>query len=140
MGMTVIIGANTYGPIVMAAGSYAMNIKVSAPRMKKDRFHVPGVDGNYIIRHGMVGRTISVYLAYVGTYASVGAAIAADRDNWGKAAVQITDDVGTIYTACNLEGYNRISGPTGFKSPDDSETWIIIEAEAIFEQDVLTNP
>lgn len=140
MGMTVIIGSDTYGPIVMAEGKYAMNIKVSAPRMKKDRFHVPGVNGNYIIRHGMTGRTISVYLAFVGTYANVGTAIAAARDTWGNAAVSITDDVGTVYAGCNLEGFNRISGPTGFKSPNDSETWIIIECEAIFEQDLLTNP
>jgi hypothetical protein len=140
MGMTFQIGDQNFTAIQNASGKYAMNMKVNAPRMKKDRFHVPGTNGNYVIRHGWTGRQITCTMVYVGKKEDVNAAIADDRDVWGNASLTIIGWDGLEYLGCNLENFTPTGSPMGFRNNADTETWIIWEVEAIFEQDILTNP
>lgn len=130
------VGSTEFNPISTESGRYGLNISVAGAKMKKDRFHVPGTNGNYIIRHGRIGRLIHLHLAYVGLYSQVLGWIQEDRNAWETAAQTIQDDKGTQFEGCNLESFNRLGPPKGFFNPEGSgSVYVILEMEAIFEQD-----
>lgn len=102
MGLQFNIGGQTFDVLRSAAGNYALACDVDSPQQDIKRFHVPGADGNYIVRGGRAGVRITCRLRYVNTLANVWTAFAGHKAAWANAAVDIVTPEAT-YTRCSLE-------------------------------------
>ena len=133
MGMSFSIGGTTFADHSITSGRKALDISVSAEGYDIKRFHVPGTDGNLIIRNGRVGQQITCVVRYIGD--TIAAAIdlyKTDKEAWDNAAVTIIDDAGDSYTICNLTSFNK-SSPT--RATGRSVGQVYIDAIATFTRD-----
>jgi len=116
-----------------AAGRYALALRVDAEVDDNRRFHVPGVNGNYIIRAGRVNQKVMASVRYQGPKTSVYDHMKADGDAWAVTAVTVTDPDGNAYTGCNLESFSRSSDPRG---TGRTAGHMFFDAIAIFKRDL----
>jgi hypothetical protein len=130
MALTFALGSSTFSDLSRSNLRNALYIRVANGTFQRQRFHLPGVNGNFIIRGGRVGQRIVAAFRYVDTLANVLSAAETDRAAWEDAAVTITDDKSTAYTLCNLESFDRITDPRAIQ---DSK--VFMDCVAIFARD-----
>jgi len=109
MGMSFEIGSVNYLENALGVARVALDINSEAPVYDNKRFHVPNVDGNFIIRNGRTGQKIIAIVRYQGTLAQVRQYFKADRDAFATASVTIVDDSNESYTYCNLVSAKQLS-------------------------------
>jgi len=105
------IDATDYFPLDTTVGRKALFIRIGAPVYDIKRFHVPGVDGNFIIRAGISGGNIICMMRYVNLLAMALNDYQADRELFAKQANDIIDDAGQLHPSCNLVGMSRETDP-----------------------------
>ncbi|MFQ5409534.1 MAG: hypothetical protein ACE5FI_14080 [Anaerolineales bacterium] len=133
MSTTFTVGSSTFSALDTTNGRKALAILVDAADLDLKRFHVPGVDGNFVVRGGIKGRRILARVRYIGS--NVGAALAlyvADRTSWEATSVSITDDGGTSYTTCNVASM-RVTSPPRPTGRASGQAYL--DVEAIFTVD-----
>lgn len=116
------------------AARIALACAVDSPVYQLIRFHVPGTDGNLIVRGGRTGQAIRVRVRYIGalsgTTGNAETLFASDQSDWANAAVTIVDHNGVTHDNCNLlpGSFRRTSvpKPTGRTS---GQGWFDCEAE-----------
>lgn len=130
MSTTFTIGTSDFVELGTSNGRKALTIVVDAAEPDIKRFHVPGVDGNFVVRGGIKGRRIMARMRYVGSSAAAAVALyVADRTSWESASVSITDDAGLSYDTCNLASMRVTSPP---RPTGRSSGQAYLDAEAIF--------
>lgn len=105
--------AITFAGLNHADGRYALDINVGSRDYDIKRYHVPGVDGNYVVRCGAKGGIITASVRYVGIIGAVLGYYTTDLAAIANKACTIVDDAGNSYTRCELvpNGANRTSKP-----------------------------
>jgi len=131
MAITFTIGGQAYAALDSAVGRKAFLIRVSAPVYDIKRFHVPGIDGNYIVRGGISGGNILCIVRYVDALATALANLRTDRELFASQSNTIIDDEGRAHTLCNLTGMTRETEP----EPIDATANIWFDATAVFTID-----
>jgi len=127
MGLTFSIGGVSFNALSSGTGRFALAIDVDSPQQQINRFHVPGGDGNYIVRGGREGVKVTARMRYVGTLATTYSNFASDKAAWANTAVQIVSPEGTL-TRCSLEpGSMRIIREPAPKG-DGSNAYMDVEA------------
>lgn len=111
MAITFTIGGTTYAALNRTVGRKAVFIRVAAPVHDIKRFHVPGVDGNLIIRGGISGGNIICMMRYVNTLATALANYRTDRELFAGQENTIVDDGGRTHNRCNLIAMSRETEP-----------------------------
>ena len=112
MGMTFSIGSTEFVDNSISNGRQAIDISFQAAGYDTRRFHVPGTNGNIILRAGRVGQIITCAMRYIG--ASLVATRAMYRNDIGdfvNVAIVITDDQGNTHSNCNLTSMVVVSPP-----------------------------
>ena len=133
MGISFAIGSSNYAALAQGANSYAMSCKPDSPTYENRRIHVPGTDGNYMIRLGKSGGKIRLMARYIGNgYAAIEALFQADCAAFANTAVNITY-AGATFQRCNLDpgGGRKVKDP----APLDGAGNAWMDAEFTFSQD-----
>jgi len=132
VGLQFTIGGTTFSALASAAGNYALACDVDSPQQEIKRFHVPGGDGNYIVRGGRAGVRISVKMRYVGPLATVYSTFAANKSAWANSPVTVATAEAS-YTRCSLEpgGMKIVAEP---QAKGDG-TNVFMDAAATFVSD-----
>jgi len=92
----------TYSGISLTNGRQAIDFDAGAKFQDQKRFHSPGVDGQFLIRGKMVGRSITVVIRYMGTdMATAEGYYQADCTSFTTKEVEIVC-MGQTYKGCNL--------------------------------------
>ena len=104
MATTFSIAGTAYTALNSAIGRKALFIRVAAPLENLKRFHVPGVDGNYVVRGGQAGGNIMCAIRYINAKVTALANYRTDRETFARQSNTIIDDEGRTYTFCNLIG------------------------------------
>ena len=94
------------------------------------RKHVPGTNGNYIIRGGRTGGLITSDLIYFGTLLEVESLLIADQNLIDNQPCTLLIDSVTTFEHCNVIKFEK----TGEYIPYD-DTHVIIKATSIFQRD-----
>ncbi|MCX7935134.1 MAG: hypothetical protein N3A66_07745 [Planctomycetota bacterium] len=131
MAYTFSIGDVDFEALSRANSRCALYLRVDGAEYQRIRFHVPGVDGNYVIRGGRTGQRIVAVMRYIGTLNTVLSNMASDRAAWENTAVMIVDSNGDYYTNCNLVSLSRISDPKAI----DASGNVMVDVQAIFTRD-----
>ena len=133
MGITFVIvdsaATKTFAALADTAGRKALSIRKASPEYAIDRFHVPGVDGNYLMRKGKTGQTVICRMRYIGAgIAAADALYDADRLLWANETVTV-DGI----SRCSLQpgGMSKITDPRPVG--DGSLVWY--DVQAIFTVD-----
>lgn len=133
-GISITIGGVAFGAISTSATRSALDCKVNSAQYQIMRFHIPGVNGNYLVRGGRTGRVIACALRYRGTVSGVGTNYKLDMAAWENAAVTLTDQFGDSYTRCQLQpnGMRIYRGP---RATGLSAGQVIMDVIAVFDVD-----
>lgn len=132
MGLSFSIGGTAFAALSSTGARSAMEYAPESPQQGIARFHVPGSDGNYIVREGRAGVKIRLRFRYIGTLSAVFSALASDRDAWANVAVTIAGP-DTTYQRCQLEpGSMRIVRAPVAKGDG---TNVSMDVEAVFTSD-----
>ena len=132
MGLSFTLGGQTFGALGSTAGRFALAIDVDSPQQDIKRIHVPGTDGNYILRGGRAGVCVTARLRYVGSLANVYTNFAADKAAWANTAVTVTAPGHTL-SRCQLEpGSMKIIKEPAAKGDG---TNVFMDCEAVFVSD-----
>jgi len=127
-GITFSLGSSDFGALDGTTnGRFALDIEVDRAEQWIRRHHIPGVDGNIVIRGGQQGRDIKARVRYRGE--SVTACLTLyedDRQAWQNEAIAIMDDNGTTYDTCNLVRIIKLS-PLRATGRADNQTQFDIE-------------
>jgi hypothetical protein len=104
---TVATGSPTSVTVIFeqnanTAGPKALDIVVSDPVYDIKRFHVPGANGNCIIRCGQEDRRIVITCRFIGTLANIKEDSEYYKALWAQNSVTITDDAGETFAGMNL--------------------------------------
>lgn len=113
MATSFSIAGTSYDALTRTIGRKALFIRVAAPIVNIKRFHVPGVDGNYVIRGGLAGGNIMCAMRYIGVKATALANYRTDREFFAAGSNTIIDDEGRTYSLCNLLGMAIETEPQG---------------------------
>ncbi len=123
-------------------GKHLLNIIVGDPQQDIKRFHVPGTDGNAILRCGQVNQSIDLVLRYIHTLENIKILKDADLLEWSQNAVSITDDAGQTWTRMNLVPGSfkelrrtTITGPLTYDPEDPVIVYTFFEFSVQFQQD-----
>ena len=111
MAITFTIGGTSYTALNSSTGRKAVFIRVAAPVYDIKRFHIPGVDGNLIIRGGISGGNIICMMRYVDALATALLNYRTDRELFAKQENTIVDDEGRTNNRCNLIAMSRETEP-----------------------------
>jgi hypothetical protein len=131
MGLSFTIGGATFNALGSGTGSFALAFDADSPQQEIKRFHVPGGDGNYILRGGRAGVRITARFRYVDTVDNVYAAFESNKSAWANVAVEITGPGGADYQRCSLQpGSMRIIRQPQAKG-DAANVWMDCEARFI---------
>lgn len=91
-----------YAAISLTNGRQALDFDAGAAHQQVFRFHQPGVEGQWIIRGGSVGRAIQVSVRYMDASKDAAEALyKTDRDNWVTKQCTIVA-LGQTYNGCNV--------------------------------------
>src|SRR5689334_12710063 len=110
-GVTCTIGGVNFLALRSTANRYCLSCRLENLKADKQRFHPPGVNGNFIVRGGRNGGELVAKLRYVNTLAAALAAYNSDINAWYNTAVTILDEAGATYNTCNLTHMSRSSDP-----------------------------
>lgn len=127
----------TFGALGMVNVRQALDIDPGFPLQDIRRYHVPGVDGQYLVRLGEVGRTITMRVRYMGV--TKDASEANYNQDLGKLslAAYTIATMGQTYEGCNLTSSRRsaVIRPTGIPVSAESPNTVFFDAEFVFTKD-----
>jgi hypothetical protein len=130
MAYTFTIGTQVYASLGSTDGQYAIFMPEPCPVYELDRFHPPGITGNYIGRKGQVGGRITAVMLYVGTLVTIQTSINAAISAWANTAVSITTPGAKVYSKCNLIPDSlRYAGPETGIAAATAKAMIHVTAE-----------
>lgn len=132
-GATFSIGGVNFNALDNSQGRKALSCEVSAPAYQLIRFHIPGTDGNLIVRGGKTDRPIICHMRYIDEYPDAVSTFNTDAENWANAALTIVDEAGTSYTRCNLLTMKRTTKIQALGS--GGHNYVFFDAMATFNQD-----
>ena len=113
MATSFSIAGTSYDALARTIGRKALFIRVAAPIENIKRFHVPGVDGNYVVRGGQAGGNIMCAMRYINVKATALLDYRTDRELFAGQSNTIVDDEGRTYSSCNLIGMAIETEPQG---------------------------
>lgn len=131
-GATFTIGGTGFESLGMGAGRYALSCEVASPAYQLIRFHIPGTDGNLIVRGGRIDQPIICHMRYIDTYSDAVGMFNTDAAAWANTAVTIVDEAGDSYTRCNLVTMKRT---TKIKAVGSGVGKVFFDAMATFNRD-----
>lgn len=99
---TFTIDGVPFGGLNDTAGRKAMEIRVGAPQHAVKSFHPEGVDGNFIVFGGRIGRPIMCFIRYIDTLANCLTNFNADCEQFAGKLLTIVDDNGVSRENCRL--------------------------------------
>jgi hypothetical protein len=110
-GITFTVGSQAFSAVAGgAAGRYAKDCEVSAPREVVIRFHLPGTTGNLKILGGTAGSIIRLVARYAGAdAATVRGYMKTDKAAWKATEVSVVDDNGDTHTRCSMRSFSRLN-------------------------------
>jgi len=136
MSISATLGSQSFGaPSSSGTARQLLGEKVNGAVYDKRRFHVPGVDGNYIVRCGRKSQLLVYRLRYFGSVANVADYMATDYNKWATESITIEDSGGNSHNGCNLtdDGFKVIGEmrPAGRATA----TNVYVDVEATFTVD-----
>jgi hypothetical protein len=129
-GISYYIASTQFKALSRSNARNALSIRVNKGDFVRQRFHVPGVNGNIIVRGGRTGQRIICRMRYIDTLANVLTAVETDRLAWEDTAVTIQDDKSTSYTLCNMEAFERVNDPVAIQGAK-----VMLDMQATFTRD-----
>lgn len=132
MSIAFSIGGVNFYALGTADGRYAMDIDVQAPVRKRTKFHVPGVNGRYVVDGGIEYTPILCRVRYVGTVSAAEGNYASDRASFSASAIAIVDHAGATQSGCNLIHMRRVSA---IQATGRATGKVFFDVEALFEKD-----
>lgn len=132
MGATFSIGGVSFAAMGTTDGRKALFCQIGARTYQLIRFHVPGPNGNLIVRGGATGRSIQCKMRYIGTYPGIWSTVKSDQEAWENTAVTIVDEAGASYTNCNLMSMSPVQSARSMGRGDGKG---FVDVIATFTQD-----
>lgn len=109
--LTFSVGSTAYMGLDMTSGRKALSWRPGAPSYDIKRFHPSGVDGQYIIRCGRVGRSFILRARHVGVLSDILTWMETDQLAYAQAAQTLIDPKANSFTGCNLIDYLQLTDP-----------------------------
>lgn len=126
-----------YSTLSATPGRKFLDIGIGELEQNDKRFHVPGVDGNYIIRGGRSGGLIECDFMYIGDLvpASINNLMTmfdADITAYSNRPLQVD-----IYTNCNLLSFRKVDRikPLGVTEIVSGYPLCFLMVKAVFQRD-----
>lgn len=131
-GVTCTIGGVNFVALASGANRYCISCCVEDIKSVKQRFHPPGVTGNFIVRGGRNGGLLVCHLRYINTLGAATTAYNSDHLAWYNTAVTILDEAGATYNTCNLAHMTRENKPQSMGRGNGN---VKFDALAVFDWD-----
>jgi len=131
MALTFTILGQTFNALGNGTGRFALAIDPDSPTQDIRRFHVPGGDGNYIVREGRAGVPVTARMRYVDSLANVYSAFAADKAAWANTSGEISGGGSTLLRCSLVPGSMKIIRESQAKGDGN----VFMDAEARFISD-----
>jgi hypothetical protein len=102
MGLSFSIGGVSFSSLSRSQARCAVDWDVNEVYDKK-KFHACGTDGNFVVRCGRIGGTVTVTVRYTGAMSTNFTNMNSDRDAWKNTAVQAVGPAGETFLRCDYQ-------------------------------------
>lgn len=126
MGVSFSIGGVSFDPMSTGNGRKAIDMDVMEIYSKK-KWHSEGTDGEFVVRGGRIGGTITAEMKYIGSATECYSMYNADRNAWKNTAVEIVDIAGAAYERCDYVSNKIKERAKGFSYNSEAKAYMVVE-------------